>query len=67
MTTENTDAAEPDLMDESDKRPRIDSDGDRVEWIADDDGWGCFGTFDAPTLDRYCHGMEVTIAGWADR
>ena len=55
------------LMNENDKRPRIDSDGDLVVW----DGWRwvCTDEFDgrwhAATLAEYCRRFNVTITAFA--
>ena len=59
---------EPDLIDESDKRARIDSDGDRAVWdgghwavcIDDDSAY-----WHAATLAEYCRRFNVTITAFA--
>lgn len=66
VTDEAVSAAEPDLMDESDKRPRIDASGDRVWWREGERDWTYGSGSSSLTLAEYAE-KYARIAGWAGR
>lgn len=67
VTDEAVAAAEPDLMDESDKRPRIDLDSDWVCWHEDDHAWRHSpAARGAATLAEYAE-KYARIVGWVGR